>query len=157
MDIRIRALLSGIAKDLFIGHALRIAFALSILAVMVAAGGILWGLGGSRSRPSFSLERLSALAKVDRQGTGWTLELTHGQPLGRIGQSGQKPGEPLLIKTDMVRTRTGEYSFGLSVIGQAGERYSGAVSRNGKRLPPPRFDIVDRQGRILASGVFEYG
>jgi len=155
MDVMIRAFLSGIAKDAFAGRRARTAIVLSAVIVGVLAIVVFWGISSRRSRPP--AVKFAPLAKTDHQGDRWTLELTSGQPLASIQQSSKAPGEPLLVRTDLYKSRTGGYSIGLSVQGRAGERYSGAVSKNGQRLPPPRFEVVDRQGRLLGAGTFEYG
>lgn len=65
-------------------------------------------------------------------------------------------GQSFLIRPS-VSTSSSLVSIGLSIIGRAGEHYSAAIAKNGKRLPTPKLKIVDEAGNALASGRFEYG
>ena len=65
-------------------------------------------------------------------------------------------GQSFLIKPS-VNKSSSLVSIGLSIIGRAGEHYSAAIAKNGKRLPTPKLKIVDEAGTVLASGRFEYG
>lgn len=65
-------------------------------------------------------------------------------------------GQPLLIKPS-VNKSSSLVSIGLSIIGRAGVHYKAAITKNGKRLPPPKLKIIDETGNVLASGKFEYG
>ena len=67
-----------------------------------------------------------------------------------------KLGPPFLIKPG-VRESSSIVSINPSIIGRAGEHYSTAVTKNGKRLAPPTLKIVDEAGNVFASGKFEYG
>ena len=65
-------------------------------------------------------------------------------------------GQSFLIKPS-VKKSSSLVSIGHSIIGRAGEQYSAAIAKNGKRLPTPKLKIVDEAGNVLASGRFEYG
>jgi len=65
-------------------------------------------------------------------------------------------GQSFLIKPSISKSSS-LVSIGLSIIGRAGEHYSAAIVKNGKRLPTPKLKIVDEAGNVLASGRFEYG
>jgi len=65
-------------------------------------------------------------------------------------------GQPLLIKPSISKSSS-LVSIGLSIIGRAGVCYYAAITKNGKRLAPPKLKIVDEAGNVLASGRFEYG
>jgi hypothetical protein len=65
-------------------------------------------------------------------------------------------GQSFLIKPSISKSSS-LVSIGLSIIGRAGEHYSAAIAKNGKRLPTPKLKIVDEAGNVLASGRFEYG
>ena len=65
-------------------------------------------------------------------------------------------GQPLLIKPSISK-RGSQVSIGLSIIGRAGVSYYAAITKNEKRLAPPKLKIVDEAGNVLASGKFEYG
>jgi hypothetical protein len=99
---------------------------------------------------------LSPLSVTDKNGDKWVLELAKGQALSGLKGSGSKPGPPLVVKTD-VQTEGREVSIGLIVEGQAGEKYVGGVKKNEQLQPPPRFKIVDKAGKVLNTGAFEYG
>lgn len=98
----------------------------------------------------------SSLSLTDENGDKWVLELAKGQSLSGLKSSGAKPGTPLVVKTD-VQTERLEVSIGLIVEGQAGEKYVGGVIKNEQLQPPPRFKIVDKDGKVLATGLFKYG
>ena len=99
---------------------------------------------------------LSSLSATDENGDKWVLELAKGQALSGLKGSGSKPGPPLVVKTD-VQTGGREVSIGLIVEGQAGEKYVGGVKKNEQLQTPPRFKIVDKAGKVLNTGAFEYG
>ena len=65
-------------------------------------------------------------------------------------------GPPLMVKTNVYKRRTSA-SVGLSIIGQAGEKYRSSVMKNGRSLAAPGLKIIDQEGKVLASGKFEYG
>ncbi len=98
----------------------------------------------------------SSLSVTDKNGDKWVLDLAKGQALSGLKGSGSKPGPPLVVKTD-VQTGGREVSIGLVVEGQAGEKYVGGVKKNEQLQPPPRFKIVDKAGKVLTTGAFEYG
>ena len=101
--------------------------------------------------------KLSDLSATDANGDQWTLELVKGQPLSRISQSNKKPGPPLLVKTNTRKVSMSEISIGITVEGQAGEKYIGGATKNGIREPAPEFRILDKNNILLATGKFEYG
>jgi hypothetical protein len=65
-------------------------------------------------------------------------------------------GPPLVVKAE-VGKEEGGVSINAVLVGQAGERYSPAVQENGKRLPAPKFRVLDEKGSELASGSLQYG
>jgi len=109
-------------------------------------------------RPS-SLQKstLSALSETDENGNTWTLDLIRGQPLSRIHKSDKEPGPPLIVRTNVRKISNSQLSIGITVEGQAGEKYIGGAKKNGKLEPEPRFIIVDEKARIISRGKFEYG
>ena len=127
---------------------------IAILVCIAAMGTLLRSFFSSS--PSRDKLGFSALSVIDENGDKWTLDLAKGQLVSSIKGSDNKPGPPLLIKTD-VQIKTQEVSIGLIVEGQAGEKYAGGTKKNGRWLPPPSFKIVDEAGKTLASGVFKYG
>ncbi|UCG57047.1 MAG: hypothetical protein JSU70_19555 [Phycisphaerales bacterium] len=132
----------------------------AIAACIVVFVLLIWSLLRSDGGPpGLSAEQvgLSPLSVIDDTGTKWELDLITGQPLARIASSGKKPGPPLLIKVDVRQTGRQDVSIGLTIEGQAGERYMAGVIKNGQREPEPKFRIVHELGRELADGRFEYG
>ena len=67
-----------------------------------------------------------------------------------------KLGPPFLIKPDVNRSGS-QVSIGFAIVGQAGEQYQNAVTKNDERVSPPKAKIVDEAGTVLASGNFAYG
>jgi len=149
------AIISSIFKDLSSrrGKIVLIGLAMAALIVMV---GIFW----LRGMPSSSVIRqaaLSSLSLTEENGDKWTLELVRGQPISRINKDNKKPGPPLLVRTNVRKISNSQFSVGITVEGQAGEKYIGGAVKNGKREPEPQFVIVDEKARILGGGKFEYG
>ena len=108
------------------------------------------------SAPVAERIELATAETADANGDVWSLQLLKGQSSQIIAQAGVKPGPPLLVKPEVtVRGRTVE--AGVTVQGQAGEKYVPGVQRNDKWLPPPRFRLVSESGKVLAAGRFEYG
>lgn len=98
--------------------------------------------------------RFSSLAATDDNGDNWTLGLAGVPP--RLPEDGTKPGVPLLVKAD-VQSGGRNVSIGLIIEGQAGEVYEPGAAKNGRRMPVPMFKVVDESGKVLGSGLFEYG
>lgn len=132
---------------------IRIAIAACVcgLAVGTMLRGFLFSPASSRDKLG-----LSALSMTDKNGDKWVLDLAKGQSLSAVRGSDRKPGPPLLVKTDVQRSRQ-DVSIGLVIEGQAGEKYAGGAKKNRRWMPPPRFKIVDESGKTLASGAFKYG
>jgi hypothetical protein len=93
---------------------------------------------------------------TDENGDKWVLDPVKGQSLSRFKDSSPKPGPPLLVKTD-VQTKGRSISIGLVIEGQAGEVYQPGATKNGSRVPAPKFRIIDGSGKVVGSGLFEYG
>lgn len=149
------AIISSIFKDLSSrrGKILLIGIA---TAALVAIVGLFWRTGRSSSS-ILQKAALSALSVTDEIGDKWTLDLIRGQPLSRISKSNKKPGPPLLVRTNARKFGNRQFSIGITVEGQAGEKYIGGAVKNGKQEPEPQFMIVDEKARILDKGKFEYG
>ncbi len=99
---------------------------------------------------------LTAAATQDANGDMWSLQLLKGQSSQIVARAGVKPGPPLLVKPE-VEFRGRTVVVGVTVQGQAGEKYVPGVQRNDKWLPPPRFRLIGEKGQVLAAGRFEYG
>ncbi|MHC4557876.1 MAG: hypothetical protein ACYS80_11305 [Planctomycetota bacterium] len=127
----------------------------SIAGASIVVIGVLF-LSLSSSTPSRQQLGLSTLSMTDENRDKWVLDAVKGQPVSLIRDSSAKPGTPLLIKTD-VQISGRDVSIGLVVEGQAGEKYVGGASKNGRVQPPPSFKIVDETGKTLTTGTFKYG
>jgi hypothetical protein len=149
------AIISSIFKDMFSRRGKIFLMGIAAAALVVIVG--LFSLIGRSS--SFILQQaaLSPLSVTDEIGNKWTLELVRGQPLSRISNSNKKPGPPLIVRTNTRKISDSQFSIGITVEGQAGEKYIGGALKNGKRQPEPQFMIVDEKARILGRGKFEYG
>ena len=149
------AIISSIFKDLSSrkGKIVLIGLAMAALIVMV---GIFW-LRGKASSSVIRQAALSTLSLTEENGDKWTLELVRGQPISRINKDNKKPGPPLLVRTNVRKISNSQFSIGITVEGQAGEKYIGGAVKNGKLEPEPQFVIVDEKARILGGGKFEYG
>jgi hypothetical protein len=70
-------------------------------------------------------------------------------------------GAPLTVKTSVAQTRDAKgpcVSIGLAILGKAGESYNtGTIKRGTMLVPKPKIQILDKDGKELASGSFEYG
>lgn len=110
----------------------------------------------SESAPSPQQPGLSPLSITDEKGDQWILDLARGQSISSLKNSGTKPGQPLLVKTD-VQIKGRNVSIRVVVEGQAGEKYVAGVRKNNQRQPAPVFTIVNETGKTLTSGRFRYG
>ena len=148
------AIISSVYKDLSSRRGKIVIICLGAASLIV----ILSELFVNPDRPS-SLQKstLSALSETDENGNTWTLDLIRGQPLSRIHKSDKEPGPPLTVRTNVRKISNSQLSVGITVEGQAGEKYIGGAKKNGKQEPEPQFIIVDEKGRILGGGKFEYG
>ncbi|MBN2133353.1 MAG: hypothetical protein JW741_27895 [Sedimentisphaerales bacterium] len=101
---------------------------------------------------------------ITQKQDGQTWELQSRGPwgqLGRIAVAGEQAttidvGPPLQVKPEVTRM-PGRVFVGLSIYGQAGEKYRNTILRNGRRASAPKVRIVDKTGKVLASGAFRYG
>jgi hypothetical protein len=107
---------------------------------------------------TYTVRRLVLTANQD----GQVWQMTSQNPWGRIKV---QPGTTTAVKqcgppfeiVPQISIHRGIANVDFSIIGQGGERYSKVVTKNGKLVPAPRVEILDEQGRTLASGQFEYG
>jgi hypothetical protein len=148
------AIISSIFKDLSSRRGKVVLFCIAAAALIVILSELFINPEQSSIQQKLTL---SALSATDENGNKWTLDLIKGQPLSRISNSNKKPGPPLLVRTNARKINNSQFSIGITVEGQAGEKYIGGAIKNGKREPEPQFMIVDERARILARGKFEYG
>lgn len=149
------AIISSILKDLSSRRGKVVLISLAMAAFIIIVD--LFWLRGKPSSSVIERAALSPLSLTDENGDKWTLDLVRGQPISRISESNKKPGPPLLVRTNVRKINNSQFSIGITVEGQAGEKYICGAMKNGNRQPEPQFVIVNERGRILARGNFEYG
>ena len=66
-------------------------------------------------------------------------------------------GAPLTLTVDASENDAKQRSFGMSIVGVAGEKYSPSVTFNGNATPAPGIRILGEDGKVLAAGAFSYG
>ncbi len=157
MSSILRAVLLSYFKDISTKAKIILA---GFAAVLIILLGILLFRDGSQPPTSAvpqGIANLSPLSITDANGITWSLEPVRGQPLSLINESDRKPGLPLVIKTNTVKINEQTISIGLSVEGQAGEKYIAGVMKGRSIESQPIFRILDEEGRTLATGRFEYG
>jgi hypothetical protein len=75
----------------------------------------------------------------------------------RAGETTQlRFGPPYTPKVTSSYLQGDRLSLGLSLVGVGGEVCSNLIV-NGGRPPKPTFTITDPEGKVVASGNFEYG
>ena len=99
---------------------------------------------------------LKAPKMTDPSGDKWSLELLKGQSGRVFDAEGKKPGPPLVVKPS-AEFRGSSIEVGVTMEGQAGEKYVPGAIKNGQWVDPPKFQLVSEGGKVLASGQFEYG
>ena len=85
-----------------------------------------------------------------------TLSLLKGQSARNIASADKKPGEPLIVKPEAEINRR-NLTVGVTLQGQAGEKYVPGVQKNGQWQNAPTFQLVSETGKVIAAGRFEYG
>jgi len=100
--------------------------------------------------------------ETDAQGVTWRIagKGDLGSPPLKIDAGKTVPlmfGPPL--KASVVTSKAGDvYRLGLSIVGQSGETYSARdIKRGGGQPSPPRFEVWNEKGDVVARGQFEYG
>lgn len=93
------------------------------------------------------------LKRPDNLGCAWALQ----QAGGPSWLSRRKQGSPIAVKTDVRRVNGGMVLIGLVLEGRAGETYRPMVMKNGAPQPNPWLRIIDKQGKVIDEGKFEYG
>jgi|GEM_PF-1098597 len=108
--------------------------------------------GAEAAAPEERFEQ-GTLKRPDHLGYVWALQ----QAGGPSWLNRRKPGSPLTVKTDVRRVNPGMVSIGLVLEGRAGETYRPTVKKNNGALSAPWLRILDKQGKTIAEGQFEYG
>jgi hypothetical protein len=98
------------------------------------------------------------LSAVDEQGSTWKITSVKDPPLRTLLNRKVKPGLPLTVGA-RVRRKGSMMRLDLVIKGQAGETYRPRVAKDGKyaRLPTPSFTVLDRSGKSVGSGKFQFG
>ncbi len=120
--------------------------------------------GGKWKLPAGNYEtKMIQLEKKDKAGISWVLRC-YGWRAGKLARFEIREGETLTIEAGpplIIRTETSMrrniISIGFSVLGRADEQYDADVKKDGKKQPPPRLRIVDKSGKELVKGSFQYG
>ncbi len=120
--------------------------------------------GADRVEVPIGEYRLAACTFVDKddEGAQWQI-VGKSEPARSVLSVSQSRttaltfGPPITVSLG-VEQQGDALSLGLNIRGQAGETYSPAeFTQNGKQLAPPRFEIKDGRGEIIARGQFHYG
>lgn len=106
------------------------------------------------SRRPVRRQTAGPLYEKDEDGNAWVLDLRGSRG---YRQGDEEPGPPIVVKTDVHRRSSREFSIGLVLTGQAGESYRPVVRRNGQARPAPRLKIVNEAGQVLVDDSFRYG
>ena len=95
---------------------------------------------------------------TDDQGSKWQMTSVKDPPLRNLLNRKVKPGPPLTVGA-RVRRQGSIMLLDLVIKGQAGETYQPSITKNGKRVRSsvPSFTVVDRSGRVVGSGTFQFG
>jgi hypothetical protein len=110
----------------------------------------------TNAKPTGYAIHAGPLSRKDKEGNLWVINLLDGQPRLFYSKNKLKLGPPLVVNTS-VEFKEPDAFIGIELKGQACEKYSGVVLKNGKQVEAPKFDIVDEGGKIIASRQFKYG
>jgi len=76
----------------------------------------------------------------------------------RPGETTAVPFGPPLTASISASRRGGSLSLGINITGKGGETYQVSEFRqSGRRTAPPRFEVRNDKGEVIARGRFEYG
>ena len=74
------------------------------------------------------------------------------------GETVAVPFGPPLTVSIAASKQGGSYSLGINITGRGGETYEVSEFRqSGRRPAPPRFEVRNEDGEVVARGRFEYG
>lgn len=65
-------------------------------------------------------------------------------------------GPPFVIKPN-VRNQKGRILIDFDITGQAGEQYRKYALKNNRMLSRAKLKIIDEEGNVLTTGIFQYG
>jgi hypothetical protein len=104
-----------------------------------------------------------SLTRTDAAGVKWTLDGRSGD--GKLGKFEIRPGEtlaaqggpPMVVNVKAEPPRDGVVRLEFVLLSRDGDAYSPGALKDDRRVPPPKFKILDGAGKALAQGNFEYG
>jgi len=103
------------------------------------------------------------LKATDQAGDTWTLtghggskELQEFRIAENQTTSLPAVGPPFTSKADTA-SMGDTLLLSFSLAGKADEQYSPGAVKNGKQLPPPKFEIADESGKVVLADTFQYG
>ena len=108
--------------------------------------------------------RLSActFAAKDENGATWEI-IGNGETSRTVlkispGETAAVPFGPPLTASISASKQGGSYSLGINITGKGGETYQVSEFRqSGRRAAPPRFEVHNDAGEVIARGRFQYG
>ena len=158
MQYLTRVILSGLSPRSLV-HSRRGRVVLVLLALAAAALLAVLAVARRNSSGRSMQEELGLrpLRATDANRSIWLIEPAAAQPFARLRERQAEPGPPLLVRTEVQRPSAQEVLIGLTIEGQAGERYLPGISKNGIRLPAPAFTLVNEAGRVIHKDQFQYG
>jgi hypothetical protein len=120
--------------------------------------------GASRVKAPVGEYRFASCSfeRKDEQGASWRIigQGDWSQPVIAVNPDENVSlafGPPLTASLTVVKSG-GSFQFGLEIKGQGGETYSaGNFERAKDRAQPPRLEIRDENGDVVARGKFEFG
>jgi len=124
----------------------------------------LTGSGGKWRLPAGGYRSMGcSLTRTDAAGVKWTLHGGSGDV--KLGKFEIRPGEtlaaqggpPMVVNVKAEPPRDGVVRLEFVLLSRGGEAYSPGALKDGRRVPPPKFRILDDSGKVLAQGNFEYG
>ena len=127
-------------------------------------GGLKLNGGASRIKAPAGEYRFAACSfeSKDDKGASWRIigQGDWSQPVIAVNpdeNSSLKFGPPLTASLTVAKGG-GSFQFGLEIKGQGGETYSASNFERAKsRVQPPRLEIRDENGEVVARGKFEFG
>jgi hypothetical protein len=127
-------------------------------------GGLKLNGGASRIKAPVGEYRFAACSfeSKDEKGVSWRIigQGDWNQPVITVNpdESASLDFGPPLTASLTVAKRGSAFEFGLEIKGQGGETYSAGNFERGKgRVQPPRLEIRDEKGEVVARGKFEFG
>lgn len=112
------------------------------------------------------LIRLVAYEQAGGRSIPWTMEVrTEFGKLAKIkvaaGETTRiEAGPPFQLRAKVIPKKSGStrtVDIDVIIRAQSGVSYSHEIRRGRTPVPPPKCRVVDRSGRVLATGILDYG